>query len=183
MIGRGYLAMRKFARYGPPPRYGLPEAGFCASSFAIIRAGERLLLGVPNPTERERWQDKWWPGLAFYPPRERDREIRLWRFPAAFLYEGESPGDCLERVMKDMLGVPEWSVTDHEDRAFYDPSDWYPGHRHYDLCFVYRVTLPKEPMRPAWFSRLEFVDPTTVGAEDFGSSQGDLARALNLVTR
>ena len=175
--------MAKFVRYGPPDRYGLPEAGFCASSFAIIRSGRKLLLGVPNPAERERWQADWWPGLAVYDPKERAREIRLWRFPAAFLYEGESPQDCLARVMGEMLRVRRWSVTNHEDRAFYDPSDWYPGHRHYDLCFVYDVTIPKAPALPEWFSRLEFVDPSTLKADDFGSAQGDLGKALNLLKR
>jgi len=171
--------MAKFVRYGPPDRYGMPEAGFCASSFAIIKSGRKVLLGVAKP--HPRWEAEWQPNFSVYSRDERENEFRLWRFPASYLYEGEGPDDTLQRVMRDMLGMKRWSVIRQKDYGFHDPSDWYPGRMHYDLCFVSDVKIAKAPETPPWFAKLEFVDPSRMTSRDFGSAQGDLARALKLV--
>ncbi|MBI4416205.1 MAG: hypothetical protein HY557_04395 [Euryarchaeota archaeon] len=173
--------MAKFVRYGPSDRYGMPEAGFCASSFAIVRAGRKVLLGVARP--HPRWEAEWAPNFSVYTPEDLAAEFRDWRFPAAYLYEGESPDDCLGRVMRDMLRVARWTVTGQKTHAFYDPSTWYPGRMHYDLCFVYDVKLAKAPAVPPWFARLEYVDPKTLRGDDFGSAMGDLAKALRLIQK
>ena len=173
--------MAKFVRYGPPDRYGMPEAGFCGSSFAIIRSGRKVLLGIAKP--HPRWQAEWQPNFGVYSRQEREDEFRLWRFPAAYLYEGEAPNDTLVRIMRDMLGMKRWTVLRHKDYAFYDPSDWYPGKMHYDLCFVYDVKIAKAPRVPRWFQRLEFVDLSKLKSSEFGSAQGDLAKTLKFVKR
>ncbi len=173
--------MAKFVRYGPPDRYGMPEAGFCASSFAVIRQGRKVLLGVAR--SHERWEAEWAPNFSVYSPEERGEEFVKWRFPAAYLYEGEGPDDALGRVMLDMLGVRRWTITRSKDYGFYDPSDWYPGKMHYDLCFVYDMRITKPPAVPPWFSRLELVDPRKLRADDFGSAMGDLARRLKIIKR
>ena len=173
--------MAKFVRYGPPDRYGLPEAGFCASSFAIVRSGRKVLVGIPKP--HPRWAAEWAPNFSIYSADEREEEFRSWRFPAAYLYEGESPDDCLGRVVRDMLQMKRWTVIRSKTHAFYDPSDWYPGRMHYDLCFVYDVKIAKAPAVPPWFARLEFADPGKLAANEFGSAMGDLAKALKLVPR
>jgi len=174
-------AMAKFVRYGPPDRYGMPEAGFCASTFAIIKSGRKVLLGIAKP--HPRWAAEWQPNFSVYSREEREEEFRLWRFPASYLYEGEGPDDTLKRIGRDMLGAKRWAVTGSKTYGFYDPSDWYPGKMHYDLCFVYDVKLAKVPAVPPWFQELEFVDSRKFRAKDFGSAQGDLARELKLVTK
>lgn len=173
--------MARFARYGPPDRYAMPEAGFCASSFAIIKSGRKVLLGVAKP--HPRWEAEWQPNFSVLSKKERKDEFRFWRFPASYHYEGEGPDDTLIRIMQDMLGVKRWTVGKSMTQAFYDPSDWYPGKMHYDLCTVYTVKLPRAPTVPPWFSRLEFVDVRKLKADEFGSEQGDLARKLKLVPK
>lgn len=126
---------------------------------------------------------EWQPNFSVYSRDEREKEFRLWRFPASYLYEGEGPDDTLARVMRDMLGVKRWTVIRQKDYGFYDPSDWYPGMMHSDLCFVYDVKIAKAPAMPPWFSRLEFVDIRKLKADEFGSAQGDLARELRLVPK
>ena len=101
--------------------------------------------------------------------------------PPRIYTRAKGPDDTLARVMRDMLGVKRWTVVRHKDYGFYDPSDWYPGRMHYDLCFVYDVKVAKVPEMPPWFAKLEFVDPSRMTSRDFGSAQGDLARALKLV--
>lgn len=173
--------MAKFVRYGPAPRYGQPEGGFCASSFAIVRSGRKVLLGMARA--HQRWEEEWAPNFAIKTPEELDQEYRSWRFPASYLYEGESPDGCLERIMSGMLEVRRWSVARSSVHAFYDPSSLFPGEKHYDLCFVYDVKLSKAPAVPPWFSRLEFLDPRALRSDEFGSSMGDLAKALKLAKR
>ena len=181
-IAPGYpLAMAKFVRYGPPDRYGMPEAGFCASTFAVIKSGRKVLLGIAKPNPR--WEAEWQPNFGVLSPEDLAEEFRLWRFPAAYLYEGEGPDDTLARIMRDMLGMRRWSVARQKDFGFRDPSDWYPGRMHCDLCFVYDVKVAKAPAIPAWFSRLELVDIRKLKTNEFGSEQGDLARKLGLVPK
>jgi ADP-ribose pyrophosphatase YjhB (NUDIX family) len=171
--------MAKFARYGPEPRYGLPEAGFCLSSFAIIRDGNKILLGMAR--DHPRWEEEWAPNFAAYDSEERQKEFRSWRFPATYLYEGEHPDEAARRVMEDQLGLSEYTMGHATVHAFYDPSDWFPGKRHYDLCFVYEVEATPPSQVPDWFSRLEFVDTSALRRADFGSAMGDLASALRMI--
>ncbi|MFQ5838346.1 MAG: NUDIX hydrolase [Thermoplasmata archaeon] len=171
--------MAKFARYGPAPRYGLPEAGFCLSSFAILKDGSKVLLG--RPKDHPRWEAEWAPNFTAYDPEEREVEFHSWRFPAAYLYEGEHPDEALRRVVEDQLGLKEYQAGPASIHAFYDPSDWFPGKLHYDLCFVYEVRGTLPTVLPPWFAGLEFVDASSLKAKDFGSAMGDLAAALEFI--
>ncbi len=45
--------MAKFVRYGPSDRYGMPKAGFSASSFALIWSGRKFFLGVALELRRQ----------------------------------------------------------------------------------------------------------------------------------
>ena len=170
--------MAKFVHYGPAPRYGLPEAGFCVSSFALVQEGEKILVGIAR--DHPRWPEEWAPNFDVYDEEDRQEEFRLWRIPAAYLYEGEHPDAASERVMRDQLAIQDYKVTSSDIYSFYDPSDWYPGHKHYDLCFVYRVeaSLPEET--PAWYEQLEMMDISGLSRDDFGSAIGDLTSALGL---
>lgn len=170
--------MAKFARYGPSPRYGLPEAGLCLSSFAIIRQGDEILLGQAR--DHPRWAMEWAPNFPAYDPEELEEQWHTWRFPAAYLYEGEHPDDTLRRVVADQLGVEHYETGPARIHSFYDPSDWFPGKLHYDLCFVYDVEASPPPSPPPWFSKLHSVDPSALRRGDFGSAMGDLAVVLDL---
>ncbi len=171
--------MAKFARYGPSPRYELPEAGFCLSSFAILQEDTKVLLGVPK--EHTRWEEEWAPNFSAYDPPEREAEFRSWRFPAAYLYEGEHPDETLRRVVEGQLSIEEYGADATDVYAFYDPSDWFPGRKHYDLCFIYEVVAAPPEAPPPWFQRLEMVEIASLKSNDFGSAMGDLALTLGFV--
>ncbi len=170
--------MAKFVRYGPAPRYGMPEAGFCASAFVLVRRGTRILAGIPK--DQRKWRDQWQPNIRTYTPAAQEAEFRSWRLPASFLFEGEHPADTARRVMRDQLRMPPKRLDGGEIFAFYDPSSWYPGRRHYDLCFVYEVRGVAPKAIPAWWQRLEFVEARFLKAQELGSAMSDLMRMLRL---
>jgi ADP-ribose pyrophosphatase YjhB (NUDIX family) len=169
----------KFARYGPLPRYETSDAGFCVSSFAILRRGERVLAGKPAP--HPRWGEEWAPNWTAYGPGDVEEEYDMWRLPGTYLYEGEHPDDALKRVVEDQLGLKAYDVTDRRFLNFHDPSDWYPGRKHWDFCFVYEVETSASIERPPWWAELDYVDLRGTKPEAFGSAIGDLAKALGLL--
>ncbi len=172
------MGMAKFVRYGPAPRYGLPEAGFCASSFVLVHNGKGVLAGVPR--DHRKWREQWQPNINVYRPRDQEAEFRSWRLPAAFLLEGEHPDDTARRVMRDQLRIPLKRLEPPTIRTFYDPSSWYPGRRHYDMCFVYEVKGAPPREMPPWWQRLEVVEPRFLRKVELGSAMGDLVRELRL---
>lgn len=170
--------MAKFVRYGPAPRYGLPDAGFCASSFVIVRRGSTILAGIPK--EDPKWREEWAPNFLVYSKSDLADEFRLWRLPASYLLEGEHPDEAAGRVLRDQLGFPARPLHHPDVYTFHDPSTWFPGKKHYDLCFVYDVRGLSPSEVPAWWQRLEFVDPKTLRKEELGSAMSDLMRVLPL---
>lgn len=170
--------MARFVRYGPAPRYGLPEAGFCASSFVLVRRGTKILAGVPQ--DHRKWTSQWQPNIATYKPADQEAEFHSWRLPAAFLFEGEHPTDTARRVLRDQLGLGTRKLNSPSIYSFYDPSSWFPGHRHYDLCFVYEVRGAAPRGVPPWWQRLEFVEPGFLRSQELGSAMSDLLRELRL---
>lgn len=168
--------MAKFVRYGPPPRYGMPEAGFCASSFVIVRRGSKILAGVPK--EHPRWTKEWAPNWLVYAREAVENEMESWRLPASYLYEGENPDEAAKRVARDQLRLRPTDLGRPACYAFYDTSSWYAGHKHYDLCFVYEVRTNPPKVVPPWWQRLEWVQPSFLRKQELGSAMGDLVRAF-----
>jgi ADP-ribose pyrophosphatase YjhB (NUDIX family) len=150
----------------------MPEAGFCASSFVLVRNGHRVLAGIPR--NHRKWREQWQPNISTYRPQDQEAEFRSWRLPAAFLYEGEHPDDTARRVIKDQLRIPLRKFEGPSVYSFYDPSSWYPGRRHYDLCFVYEVRGSEPRETPAWWQRLELVDRAFLRRQELGSAMSDL---------
>ena len=171
----------KFARYGPSPRYGIPPAGLCISSFAIIRKGNRYLVG--RARRHPKWEREWAPNFSVYTKKDLDEEFRSWRLPCTYLKTGEHPDHALHRVMKDQLGIGKYSIWKSKVYTFYDPISWYPGKRHYDICFAYEIKT-KEALSPRpWFAQLRYAKRNELRAGNFGSAIGDLTRRLGLVPR
>lgn len=110
-------------------------------------------------------------------------EYRSWRLPATYVKAGEHPEKALDRILRKQLGLRKFRITDFKVHSFYDPSSWYPGKRHWDICFVYEVRTSEEPRARPWFASLEFRPAGSIRSRDFGSSHGDLARELKLSKR
>jgi ADP-ribose pyrophosphatase YjhB (NUDIX family) len=110
-------------------------------------------------------------------PEERPDAL----LPGTYLREGEAPDAGALRVLRDMLRARSGALSERP-RVFSatSASDWYPGHRHWDVAFVYDargVELPARP--PSWWRTLAWVAPAEARAREFGWN-ADLARALGV---
>jgi len=162
------MAARKYARYGPPDRYEAPPAaGMCLTAVAVIRRGRKVLLG--RVADHPRWRDEWMTTFQAY-SREEMREAHAeLRLPGAYLREGEHPDRALQRILRDQLRAPRYTATKPEVLSWYSLStEWYPGKRHWDLLFAYRVKTSLPAKTPPWWTDLGWVDVADLHARDFG---------------
>jgi len=167
----------RYARYGPPDRYETPPpAGFCISVFAILERGPKVLVGTPR--EHPRWQGEWMPQLRMYSKADREQVWHSPRLPSAYLREGENPGDALARVVRGQLRARSFEATDVDVSSWTYPSDWYPGHDHWDLAFAFRVKA-RPPAKPGpWWQELGW-QPKPLRSKDFGWND-DFVRYLGI---
>jgi len=171
--------MIRHARYGPRDRYlDPPPAGMCLSVFALVTRRGKVLVGKPRP--HRAWKANWLFSWSTYTQRELDEAYQALRLPSSYLLEGEDPKDGLSRVMKDQLGVSEYRTTGLRVFSYVAPSDWYPGHDHWDLAFVYDVAFDGPLPAPPWWERLQFESRVSLTASDFGWNS-DLAEDLGIV--
>ncbi|MGH9917895.1 MAG: hypothetical protein ACRD6W_03335 [Nitrososphaerales archaeon] len=159
--------MRKLARYGPLDRYSPPPAaGICISVFAVVRKDGRVLAGVTR--KGERWASEWLPSIAKNTGKDLDKEWALWRLPSAYLFEGEHPDDALGRVMRGQLAVDTFAYSGPRVYSYAEPSEWYPGKKHWDLAFAYEVLMNQVPRKHPLWKELLFLDASEVQTRDFG---------------
>ncbi len=158
--------MRKLARYGPLDRYNQPPAaGMCISVFALLRDKGGLLVGVPKSGGR--WDSEWLPSNR-KDADEPDQATVLWRLPSAYVREGEHPDDALKRVVRGQLGIGAFRHSNPKVLSYAEPSDWYPGNKHWDLAFAYEVTTAQSPSRRPHWKELAFLDAKELRKRDFG---------------
>ncbi|HLE98119.1 MAG TPA: hypothetical protein VI997_12175 [Candidatus Thermoplasmatota archaeon] len=170
------LPRPKTARYGPKDRYDPPPAaGFCISVFAVLRRRGKLLAGRARMGPR--WRDEWLPSIRSYAPAEQREVAAQWRLPGAYLLEGEHPERALARVMRTQLGIRAYRIKSLSVGSWTAKSDWYPGHRHWDLGFVYEVAAEPAKRTPRWWEELDWFGPADLRKLDFGWSD-DLVREL-----
>ena len=143
----------------------------------MVKDGRVLLL---KAAPHELW-DQWAPNWKIYTPERAAEDTKRWRFPSAYIKEGEAPEDALARVMKEQLGIENYQVESSTLENFYNPSGRYPGKMHWDYCFVYRVRTSENPRKQDWLAHVEYLDLKGLTEEEFGSAQGDLARRLGLL--
>jgi ADP-ribose pyrophosphatase YjhB (NUDIX family) len=170
----------KYARYGPPDRYEAPpKAGMCITAVAVIRRNRKVLLG--HATAHPRWRKEWLTTFQSYSPRELEEAYAELRLPGAYLQEGEHPDQTLARVMRDQLGIKKYQTSSPLILSWYSLSDdWYPGQRHWDLLFAYKVKAQPPSKMPPWWRDLGWADPATLHARDFGWNR-ELMQQLGLV--
>lgn len=173
--------MANFALFGPSEKHSVPQGGFCISVFAILENSGKILFAKPK--DHPRWREEWAPNWRLYSHEQLAREFECWRFPAAYVKEGESPEDTLGRIMRDELQVREYEILAHNLFNFYEESSRYPGRFHWDYCFAYKVRTETSPGRLPWFDRMEYLDPSNLAPSDLGSAQGEmLGKIAQIVT-
>jgi hypothetical protein len=159
--------LRKLARYGPLDRYNAPPAaGMCISVFAVVRKEGRVLAGV---TKRGgRWASEWLPSIAMNTGKDLEKEWSAWRLPSAYVFEGEHPDDTLGRVMRGQLAADTFAYSGPGVYSYAEPSEWYPGNKHWDLAFAYEVLIGQDPRKHPLWKELLFLDASELRKRDFG---------------
>ena len=106
------MSSTKVARLTPYAQGQLPEEVMLVSSFAMIRYGNNLLL-----VKRIR----------------PEFTANKWTFPASLINFGEHPEQAIKRVVKEQVGAEAKNVKLLAVQSY--------GDKHWDLCFVYDVTI------------------------------------------
>jgi hypothetical protein len=159
--------LRKLARYGPPDRYGPPPpAGMCISVFAVLRSKGGLLVGVSKGNRR--WASEWLPSITKNTGKELEKELAVWRLPSAYIREGEHPDDALKRVLRGQLRLSKFEYSSPRVFSYAEPSDWYPGNKHWDLAFAYEVKTTQTPRRDPNWKELLFLGAGELRRRSFG---------------
>jgi ADP-ribose pyrophosphatase YjhB (NUDIX family) len=162
-----------FAFFGPTENHFVPKGGFCISVFAVLRQGASVLL--VKPREHERWKE-WAPNWRIYGPARLAADMEKWRFPSAYVKEGEPPEETLKRVAGGQLGLGNFSYGSPTFLNFYEPSRRYPGEMHWDYCFVFEVKTEETVGEQPWFAEVAFMDAGSAPA--LGSAQGEILDSL-----
>ncbi len=115
-----------------------------------------------------------------YSKEEVDKIYKQTRLPSSYLIEGEHPEQALLRVMRDQLGIEEFSASAPLVMSYNSPSDWYPGKSHWDLVFLYAVKTSASPKRSPWWHELAFLSKREFRRKDLGWNE-DMMKDLGLV--
>ncbi len=155
-----------------------PKAGFCVSVFVCLWRGEALLLGKYG--QHEAWMD-----LAGLDPERVQRYSVGWTLPGTHLKLGEDPRQGATRVLTDLLGLDPASVELSEPlvASSYGPHnhpDIKPLGDHFDLWFFSQGTVETSARieAPPWYHELTFVDPGSLGADEYGREHQDVVEAM-----
>lgn len=107
-------AAQKLARLIPQPQGQQSEDMVHISSFARVRNRNEILLVKKN---------------------KPDFTAGKWVFPSAIINFGEDPAMAVERIVKEQLGTAPKNVKLIDVQSY--------GDKHWDLCFVYDVTIDR----------------------------------------
>jgi hypothetical protein len=138
----------------------------CISIFAVLRKGGGVLAGVTR--RGGRWASEWLPSVTKSTGKDLDKEWATWRLPSAYIFEGEHPDDALARILRGQLGVSKFTYSSPRVSSFAEPSEWYPGNRHWDLAFAYEVTTSQTPRKHPHWTELLFLGASELGKRNFG---------------
>jgi ADP-ribose pyrophosphatase YjhB (NUDIX family) len=170
---------RKKALFDPK---NVPPGGTCLSSFLIITTtGDDVLVG--KMTKPEIWSERFFVGEKFAPLYASSGKYVL---PASHLAWYESPLDAAYRVVTEQaeLACQKENIKLIEVQSYLsgDPKnmDQPP---HWDICFIYKLQLPKETVLklPEWFQELHFVKRVELKPEEFTRGHGDILEGAALI--
>lgn len=171
------LAEHGFGLFGPA--FGVPEGGFCLSTFLLVEREGRILAGRMGKTHAERWTEQWAPNLAFYEGERREGLFAGWRFPATYLRTGEDPRDAAQRVWADQLGLdghaklPEPTVVSEAGSSRRRPTA-----QHWDVLFLFRTEGPPLDAVPEHWAELDYRTPEALLDEELVMLHGELVELL-----
>jgi len=100
--------------------------------------------------------------------------------PASHLKFGESPDESAQRIIRDQLlvEVQNLKLAGIQSHLSGEPTDL--ENNHWDLCIIYKATVPEPSNVPEWFSELRYVSVENLRSSDFTRGHGDILARLGL---
>ena len=142
------MSSQKTARLTPQVQGQQSEEIVHISAFAIIKRGNELLLA--NKLRPEFTAGKW-------------------VFPSAIINFGEDPESAVKRVVKEQLGADAKDVRLIAVQSY--------GDKHWDICFVYEVSIDGVGKLSQDVERAEYFDRGKLPPE-FRSDHMEVLQAL-----
>lgn len=166
-----------FTLYGPEA--GVPQGGFCSSSFVVPRREGRVLVGRMNPAYEELWLERWAPNIELYDGERRKTLFDGLRFPATYLNAGEHPRAAARRVWRDQLGFePNNDDPTPTILSGSKPSRSTPDAEHVDLLFLFEPEGPRLEAVPDHWAELGYEDVDSLDGDDLVMLHEDLLAHL-----
>lgn len=176
---------RVFCRFSTSPRTAgfsiteIPPEGICLSAFLVVEStepGGPVLLGRLNPEAP-------WDHLGALDPERIAYWKDRWMLPSSHLLLRESPSAAADRIRQEQTGLAPRPLSGPVVGSdVYAPERHPTATHHWDLEFIFRATAVASEVRPhpAW-SRLEFVNPSSLKANEFARSHDDILRSAGVL--
>jgi ADP-ribose pyrophosphatase YjhB (NUDIX family) len=143
------MSIAKTARLTPQPQGQQSEEIMHISSFAIItKSGHDLLLA-------KRIRPEFTAGK--------------WTFPSSIINFGEHPESAIKRIVNEQLGAEPKNVRLLEVESF--------GDKHWDLCFIYEVSIDSVGKVSQDIEKAEYFDREKLPPE-FRSDNAEVLESL-----
>jgi hypothetical protein len=142
------MSSQKTARLTPQVQGQQSEEIVHISAFAIIKRGNELLLAKKLRPEFTAGK---------------------WVFPSAIINFGEDPGLAIKRIVRDQLGADSKNVRLLDVQSY--------GDKHWDICFVYDVSIDGIGSLSQDIERAEYFDRGKLPPE-FRSDHMEVLQAL-----
>lgn len=157
------------------------DDGFCLSAFVLLsRPGqpESVLAGHLDP------EGPWDHVGGLNADRVR-AFTEGWLLPASQLLLGESPRAAARRILDEMLGGIDPTLSEPVVVSEVYAPRRHPGHaHHWDLEFLFRGEWPSEPPRvPGLWRELRFVDTRRTPRTEFARSHDDVLASAGVPPR
>ncbi len=185
-VGRLMVDDAPFCRFSRDPALTIaireiPDDGFCLSAFVVLTpsgSADEVLLGRPDPSAP-------WDRIGALAPKQVEAIKDRWMLPSRHLRLGESPEEAARRIAAEQLGLTTVSLRGPEVFSEVYPSSSRPQFtRHWDLDFVFRGELPRNPIpRSAPFAELNWQNADGTPATQFARGHQDILRLAGLRRR
>ncbi len=142
------MSTTKTARLTPQPQGQQSEEVMHISSFAIAKKGNELLL-----VKRSR----------------PEFTAGKWVFPSSIINFGEHPESAVKRIVKEQLGAEPKNVKLLDIQSY--------GDKHWDLCFVYEVSIDSVGKVSQDIEKAEYFDRGKLPSE-FRSDHAEVLQSL-----
>jgi len=162
------------APFAPPKGYkNVPAGGMCLCVFLFVLQGKKVLLGKYK--EHPAWEK-----IAGMDEKRVTNNTHGYTLPACHLKFGEDPSVAAQRILKEILCLPEnLSLSEPLVQTFFYEVAVAPGKMHFDVLFLYDVILDESIniTLPPWYASLEWFNTDILMNLKFARQHEDVVAA------